>query len=93
MPDNEEIAVPESVPLALGRIAKLIALQLVKGEGLSEKVVTLSAVGFSQAEIAELVDITPNHVRQILFTHRKGKKKKAKKKTKKNPTKKGKKKT
>jgi len=52
---------------SFGRIANLLALLLVKGESETEKVLTLTAVGFTAAEIGGLLNKQPNTVSVILY--------------------------
>jgi DNA-binding CsgD family transcriptional regulator len=52
---------------AFQRIAHLLALILVKGESETQKVLTLTAVGYSPAEIAQLLGKQPNTVSVILY--------------------------
>ncbi len=58
------IAGPDS---AFQRIANLLALLLVKGESETDKVVSLTAVGYSAAEIGQLLGKRPNTVSAILY--------------------------
>jgi DNA-binding CsgD family transcriptional regulator len=67
----------------LSRIANLLALLLVKGESQTDKILTLTAAGFSGAEIATLLATTPNTVAVTLYQS----KKKAGKLSKKQPAK------
>jgi DNA-directed RNA polymerase specialized sigma24 family protein len=60
---------------SFARIANLLALLLVKGESESEKVVTLSSVGFSAQEIGRLLNKLPNTVSVILYQAKKQKRK------------------
>lgn len=46
----------------MARLTDLAALLLVKGESQPDKIRTLSAVGYSPAEIANLLGITANAV-------------------------------
>jgi len=52
---------------AFRRIANLLALNLVKGESETEKVLTLTAVGYSTNEIARLLGKQPTTVSVILY--------------------------
>lgn len=52
---------------AFRRIANLLALILVKGESETDKVLTLTAVGYTPGEIAELLNKLPNTVSVILY--------------------------
>jgi len=63
----------ESVQLDrnLQRIASLVALVLVKGEEQTEKIRTLSAVGYSPSEISNLLGISANAVSIALHRMRK----------------------
>lgn len=56
---------------AFRRIASLLALALVKGESETGKVQTMTAAGFSIAEVAQLLDKRPNTVSAILYAARK----------------------
>lgn len=56
---------------AFRRIANLLALALTKGESETAKVQTLTAAGYSIAEIAQLLDKQPNTVSAILYKARK----------------------
>jgi hypothetical protein len=55
----------------LDRIARLLALVAVKGEEQVEKVRTLSAVGFSASEVAQLLQVRANTVSAMLYRDRK----------------------
>jgi DNA-directed RNA polymerase specialized sigma24 family protein len=52
---------------AFQRIAHLLALILVKGESETQKVLTLTAVGYSTGEIAQLLGKQSNTVSVILY--------------------------
>jgi DNA-binding NarL/FixJ family response regulator len=70
-----------SDPLAVevGRIAKLFALYLLKDiDDEAKKVTRLNAVGFSNAEIAALLDKTENNI-SVQLSQAKSKKKRKKK--------------
>jgi DNA-binding CsgD family transcriptional regulator len=56
---------------AFHRIANLLALLLVKGESETEKVVSLTAAGFSPAEIGRLLDKRRNSVSALLYKAKK----------------------
>lgn len=56
----------------LQRIANLLGLILVKGENEAEKVLTLTAAGFSVAEVASLLGKDTNTVSVMLYQARKG---------------------
>ena len=59
-----ETANENSLAVEVGRIAKLGALYLLKEvEDEGDKITRLSAVGFSAAEIAAMLDKTENNVR------------------------------
>ena len=60
----------------LRRIANLLGLLATKGESQAEKVLTLTAAGFTNAEVAELLRITPNLVAVTLHRGKKAPKKK-----------------
>lgn len=53
------------------RMNKLLAMNLVKGLQLREKVASLDFAGFQPKEIAKIVGKTPNHVSVILHELRK----------------------
>lgn len=55
----------------LRRVANLLALLLVKGESQPEKIRVLSSVGYTNAEIADLLGVTPNAVKVSLYQQRK----------------------
>jgi hypothetical protein len=63
----------------LSRIANLLALLAVKDQRQEHQVLTLSAAGYAPAEIAKLINTTPNTVRVTLSTSRARAKKKPKK--------------
>jgi len=54
----------------LQRIAKLLALLAVKGEQQRDQILTLDALGYSPAEIAELLRTTANTVSVTLSKHK-----------------------
>jgi DNA-directed RNA polymerase specialized sigma24 family protein len=56
---------------AFRRIANLLALALTKGESETGKVLTMTAAGYSIAEVAQLLDKQPNTVSAILYKARK----------------------
>ncbi len=58
----------------LKRLADLVALLLVKGERQPEKIRTLTAAGYTAAEVATLLGTTPNLVSVTLYQMRKKKK-------------------
>lgn len=53
------------------RILALLLLQQMKGGTMKEKVVQLSLAGFSNLEIADIVQTTPGVVAQLLYESRK----------------------
>jgi DNA-directed RNA polymerase specialized sigma24 family protein len=55
---------------ALDRIAKLLALLATKGETQREQIVTLSRVGFSNAELAQILGTTSEVVASTLYQSR-----------------------
>jgi len=59
----------------LERISKLLAILAVKGENQTDKIVTLSAAGFSASEIAQLLGTTPNAVAATVYQQNKKKSK------------------
>jgi DNA-directed RNA polymerase specialized sigma24 family protein len=66
---NAEPVKENSLAVELGRIAKLFALHLLKDvEDEGDKIVRLSAVGFSAPEIAALLGKTENNVRVRIST-------------------------
>lgn len=52
------------------RILALLLLQQMKGGTMKEKVVQLSLAGFSNLEIADIVQTTPGVVAQLLYESR-----------------------
>lgn len=64
--DENELRRSTSIADSLGRIANLLALLLVKGESETDKVLTLTAVGYRPREIGELLGKLPNTVSVIL---------------------------
>lgn len=62
---------PVGLDVAFRRIANLLALSLVKGESEAQKVQTLTAVGFSVTEVAQLLNKKPNTVSAALYSVRK----------------------
>jgi len=65
-PDDLE----SSIEPQLRRLSRLLALLLVKGESQPEKIRSLSAAGFKNSEIAELLGITANAVTVSLYKRR-----------------------
>jgi len=63
--------VPVGLEAAFRRIANLLALSLVKGEGEAQKIQTLTAVGFSVQEVAQLLNKKANTVSAALYAFRK----------------------
>lgn len=59
----------------LARIANLLALLLVRGEGQADKILTLSAAGYSPAEIAGMLGTTSNAVSVTVYKAKKAIKK------------------
>jgi DNA-binding NarL/FixJ family response regulator len=53
---------PDDAAEQLRRISNLLALLAVKGESQEEKILTLSAAGFTTGEIADLIRTTANTV-------------------------------
>jgi hypothetical protein len=53
------------------RILALMLLQQMKGGSLKEKIVQLNLAGFSNLEIADIVQTTPAVVAQLLYEARK----------------------
>ena len=62
---------PVGLEAAFRRIANLLALSLIKGESEAQKIQTLTAVGFSVPEVAQLLNKKPNTVSAALYTARK----------------------
>jgi DNA-directed RNA polymerase specialized sigma24 family protein len=71
-PKRARDAAPRGGYDPLDRVANLLALLLVKGESESEKILALSAVGYSAAEIADLLRKQSNTVSVVLYQARKG---------------------
>ena len=65
----------------LQRIANLLALLATKGESQADKILTLTAAGFTNSEIAELLAVTTNVVAVTVHRGKNAPKKKAAKKT------------
>ena len=63
--------VPVGLEAAFRRMANLLALSLVKGESETQKIQTLTAVGFSVQEVAQLLNKKPNTVSAALYAARK----------------------
>ena len=57
----------------LRRIANLLALLATKGEGQTDKVLTLTAAGFSTSEVAALLRVKPNTVAVAVYQSKKKK--------------------
>lgn len=57
----------------LERIARLLGLLVIKGEGQTSKVLTLVAAGFTPAEVADLLGTTPNTVSVTVYQEAKRK--------------------
>lgn len=55
----------------LARISNLLALLAVKGESQTDKILTLTAAGFTAAEIAQLIRSTPNTVSVTIYQAKK----------------------
>lgn len=70
-PTSDHVEAPVGLEAAFRRIANLLALSLVKGESETQKVQTLTAVGFSVQEIAQLLNKEPNTVSAALYKARK----------------------
>jgi DNA-directed RNA polymerase specialized sigma24 family protein len=67
VPKGNSVSTSGSPIDPLYRIANLLALLLVKGESESAKILTLSAAGFSAAEIGALLGKQPNTVSVTLY--------------------------
>jgi hypothetical protein len=61
---------------AADKLANAVALLLVKGMNQGDSIVTLTRVGFSVQEVANLLDTTRGLIRQANYMARKGKNKK-----------------
>lgn len=55
------------------RLTNILALLLVKGEPPNDQLIILSSLGYSNNEIAKLLNIKPNSVKVALFRIRKQK--------------------
>jgi DNA-binding CsgD family transcriptional regulator len=69
-PQKNNPAAAELVPTleqSFNRIANLLALLLVKGESESEKILTLTSVGYSPAEIGRVLNKQANTVSVALY--------------------------
>ena len=60
------------------RLLALILLQDMKGASQRDKALALNVAGFSNVEIADLLQTTPAVIAQSLYEARRGSKKKAK---------------
>jgi hypothetical protein len=58
----------------------MILLQNMKGASLRDKAVTLNVAGFSNVEVADLLETSPAHIAQALYESRRDGKKTKKKK-------------
>jgi hypothetical protein len=63
------------------RLLALILLNQMKGASKRDKIVELSVAGFTNVEIADIVQTTTAVVSQVLYETRKGKGRTARKKT------------
>ena len=70
------VAETETPSTASERIARILALFLVKDLQPGQAIVKLDRVGFSAADIARLLDTTTNNVAVTKFQHRNAGKKK-----------------
>jgi len=64
------------------RIEKLLAMQLINslaGKNMAEKAAQLSIVGFTNVEIANLLEASSSTINQLLYARRKKQKSKGKK--------------
>ena len=64
------------------RIEKLLAMQLINslaGRNIAEKAAQLSIVGFTNVEIANLLETKSGTINQLLYARRKKQKRKGKK--------------
>jgi DNA-directed RNA polymerase specialized sigma24 family protein len=78
-PKSDEAFVAPPERISLDRIARLLAILATKGvEIQAEQLVTLNRVGFSNAELAQLLGTTAGNVKQSLYTSRKAPKKRKK---------------
>ncbi len=64
MPENEEML------RAIQRMNKLLALVAVKGVAKKEAVLTLARAGYTQAEVASLLDMGVSAVHMIVTRHK-----------------------
>ena len=67
----------DSVVGELQRISKLLGLLAIKGESQEEKILTLTAAGFTAGEVAELLRTTSNTVAVTVYKTKKKPRKKA----------------
>jgi DNA-binding CsgD family transcriptional regulator len=70
----------EAIKNNMGKIVNLLALIAVKGESQTEKILTLTAAGFTSSEIASLLRTTPNTVSVTVYQAKSKKKKGAEEK-------------
>ncbi|HKX45543.1 MAG TPA: hypothetical protein VJP77_02485 [Planctomycetota bacterium] len=61
----------------LRRIANLLALLVSKGESQGDSILALAAAGLTAAEVAKLLDTTPNTVAVAVYKAKKGAKKRS----------------
>jgi DNA-directed RNA polymerase specialized sigma24 family protein len=81
-PKRNSVPAPESTTpqtVSLDRIAKSLALLVAKDRGNAESIVLLSQIGFSNPEIADLLQTTTGAVAQRLYEYRKAPKRRVKK--------------
>ena len=63
---------PVEKPSELRLIANVLGLLAVRGESKQKQMVTLSAAGFTPADVAALLRTTPNAVSVALYKERQG---------------------
>ena len=72
------VAAP-TLEVSFQRIADLLALLLVKGEGETDKVLALTGVGYTPGEIGKLLGKQPNTVSVLLYKAKQEQKRKSSK--------------
>ncbi len=77
---NAGVVAAPSLEVSFQRIANLLALLLVKGEGETDKVLALTGVGYTPVEIAQLLGKQPNTISVALYQARREQGRKAAKK-------------
>jgi len=66
--ENDQLVIEK-----LNMLIKLTAANVIKDKEFKEQVRLLSSVGLQPKEIADILDKTPNHIRVIVFSLKKGK--------------------